>query len=232
MNTFPLRVLHLDEHLLVLDKPPGRIVIPGRGAAERTLREEAEAAFGALWVVHRLDRGTSGVLVLARSASAHRALNVAFEHHRVRKRYLALVRGSPPERERLEAALVPARRGRMRAVAAGDPRGKPAVTEVRLLEAFPARPPWPPLALVEALPETGRTHQIRVHLASAGTPLAVDRDYGDPGPLLGPDGAILLDRTPLHASSLELTHPATGEPLRLEAPLPDDLARLLALLRG
>ncbi|HEX8910131.1 MAG TPA: RluA family pseudouridine synthase, partial [Anaeromyxobacteraceae bacterium] len=114
----------------------------------------------------------------------------------------------------------------------GEVRGKPAVTVVRLLEAFPARPPLPALALVEAAPETGRTHQIRVHLAWAGTALAVDPDYGDAGPLAGADGAVLLVRTPLHAATLALRHPVTGAPLRLEAPLPEDMARVLAAARG
>jgi len=227
-----LPVLHADEHLVAIDKPPGRLVIPGRAAPEQTVREEAEARFGRLWVVHRLDRGTSGVLLFARSAPAHRALNLAFEGHRVTKRYLALVRGTPPPSAIVTAAIAPARRGRMRAAAPGDARGKEAATEVRLLEAFPARPPLPALALVEAQPRTGRTHQIRVHLAFAGTPLAVDPDYGEPGPLRDGRGTVLLDRTPLHAASLALRHPATGEPLRLEAGMPEDMVRVIAAARG
>jgi tRNA pseudouridine32 synthase/23S rRNA pseudouridine746 synthase len=85
---------------------------------------------------------------------------------------------------------------------------------------------------VEALPETGRTHQIRVHLAAAGFPLAVDPDYGEPGPLIGPDGTALLARTPLHAARLEVSHPAGRGPLSIEAPWPPDLARVVAALRG
>ncbi|HEX9290703.1 MAG TPA: RluA family pseudouridine synthase [Anaeromyxobacteraceae bacterium] len=227
-----LSVLHADEHLVAVDKPAGRLVIPGRGAPERTLQEEAQEAFGRLWVVHRLDRGTSGVLVFARTAEAHRTLNLAFDRHEVTKRYLALVRGMPPAEARLDAPIAPARRGRMRPGRSGDPRAKEAATRVRLVEAFPARPPLPALALVEALPETGRTHQIRVHLAWAGTPLAIDPDYGDAAPLADAAGAILLARTPLHASSLEVRHPATGSLLRLDAPLPDDMARAVAAARG
>ncbi|GEJ57379.1 RluA family pseudouridine synthase [Anaeromyxobacter diazotrophicus] len=223
-----LAVLYQDEHLAAVDKPAGRLVIPGRGAPERTVQAEAEEALGRLWVVHRLDRGTSGVLLFARSAAAHRALNLAFDRHEVEKRYLALVRGAPPTEARLDAAIAPARRGRMRPARPGEERGKAAVTRVRLLEAFPARPPLPALALVEARPETGRTHQIRVHLAWAGTPLAVDPDYGDAGPLTGEGGAVLLARTPLHAAGLALRHPISGAPLAIEAPLPEDLARTLA----
>ncbi len=228
-----LRVLHADAALLAVDKPAGRIVIPGRGGDERSLREELEAAHGRLWVVHRLDRGTTGVLVFARTAEAHRTLNLAFDRGEPRKRYLALVRGAPPEEARLDAAIAPARRGRMRPARPGDARGKAAATVIRRLEVFPPRP-WAggALALVEALPETGRTHQIRVHLMHAGYPLAVDPDYGDEGPLLGPDARLLLARTPLHAARLELRHPATGAPLVLEAPLPDDMAGAIEALRA
>jgi len=225
-------VLHADADVLAVDKPAGRIVIPGRSTAEPSLREELEAAHGRLWVVHRLDRGTTGVLLFARTAAAHRALNLAFDRGEPRKRYLALVRGDPPPELRLDAPLVPARRGRMRAAAPGDPRAKAALTVVRTLERFAAPAGAGPLALVEALPETGRTHQIRVHLAGAGFPLAVDPDYGDPGPLLGAAGAPLLARTPLHAARLEVAHPASGAPMVLEAPLPDDLGAALAALRG
>jgi tRNA pseudouridine32 synthase/23S rRNA pseudouridine746 synthase len=225
-------VLLADDHLLAVDKPAGRLVIPGRGTDERSLREELEAIHGPLWVVHRLDRGTTGVLVFARTAAAHRALNLAFDRGEPRKRYLALVRGAPPAERRIDLALAPARRGRMRPARRGEPRAKPSTTVVRLLEAFPPRP-WAggALALVEALPETGRTHQIRVHLAAEGFPLAVDPDYGEDAPLRTADGAVLLERTPLHAARLELRHPSDGRVLAIEAPLPADLAAALAALR-
>ncbi len=226
-----MRVLYQDGDLLAVDKPAGWLVIPGRGAPERTLREEAEALVGRVWVVHRLDRGTSGVLLFARTAAAHRALNLAFDRQAVSKRYLAIVRGAPPE-QRVTAALAPARRGRMRPARPNDPRGKAAATYLRLLEAFPARPPLPALALVEAIPETGRTHQIRVHLAVAGSPLAVDPDYGEGDPLRDEAGRVLVDRTPLHAARIEVDHPATGRRLVLDAPLPEDMARTIAAARG
>jgi tRNA pseudouridine32 synthase/23S rRNA pseudouridine746 synthase len=218
--------------VIALDKQPGQLVIPGRGASERTLLDEAQEVFGRLWVVHRLDRGTSGALLFARTAEAHRTLNLAFDRREVAKRYLALVRGTPPPEARIEVPVAPARRGRMRPARAGDPRAKEATTVVRLVEAFAATPPLLPMALVEALPETGRTHQIRVHLAWAGTPLAVDPDYGDDGPLVDVGGAVLLARTPLHAASLELRHPASGEALKIEVPPPEDMARTIAVLRG
>jgi tRNA pseudouridine32 synthase / 23S rRNA pseudouridine746 synthase len=183
--------------------------------------------------VHRLDRNTTGVLVFARTAEAHRTLNVAFDRGEPEKTYLALVRGSPEPERRIDLALAPARRGKMKPARPGDPRAKPSATVVRRVEVFPDRP-WAlgPLALVEALPETGRTHQIRVHLAAAGYPLAVDPDYGEEAPLRGPDGGILLERTPLHAAKLALRHPVTGGALLLEAPLPADLAAALGALRA
>lgn len=227
-----LRSVFVDEQILVVDKPPGRLVIPGRGAPELTIREVAEAQFGRLWVVHRLDRGTSGVLVFGRTAEAHRALNLAFDRRELTKRYLALVRGRPPAEQEIAVAIAPARRGRMRPARPADPRGKPALTHLRLVEAFAEREGLPALALVEALPETGRTHQIRVHLAYAGIPLAVDPDYGRAEPLIGPGGVILLTRTPLHAASLELSHPTTGARMFLEAPFPSDMAGVMAVARG
>ena len=120
----------------------------------------------------------------------------------------------------------------MRPARPGDPRAKAAATVLRPLERFSLRA-WAggQLVLVEALPETGRTHQIRVHLAAIGLPLAIDPDYGDAGPLHGPDGALLLARTPLHASRLEVAHPAGGGPLVVEAPWPADLARTVEALR-
>jgi tRNA pseudouridine32 synthase/23S rRNA pseudouridine746 synthase len=217
-----MRVLFADPHLVALDKPPGRIVIPGRGPPERTVLDEAQAEHGRLWVVHRLDRGTSGVLLFARTADAHRALNLAFDGRAVEKRYLALVRGAPPDEGRIDAWIAPARKGRMKPVPAGDARGKPSATVVRVVERFPAAG----LTLVECVPETGRTHQIRVHLLAVGTPLAYDPDYGEDAPL--PGG---LARTPLHAASLAFAHPATGARVVVEAPLPEDLARAVEWAR-
>jgi len=221
-----LRLLYEDGHLAAVDKAPGRIVVPGRGAPEVTLREEAEALLGTLWVVHRLDRGTSGVVLFGRSAAAHRGACLAFEQHRVSKRYLALVRGLLDHEVRLDVPVFPGRRGRMR-VSAG---GRASATFFRPLVRFPAREGLPAFTLVEAFPESGRTHQIRVHLAHLGHPLAVDPDYGEAEPLtLG--GRMLLTRTPLHAASLEFLHPVEGRPLRIEAPLPQDMEGTIAALK-
>jgi tRNA pseudouridine32 synthase/23S rRNA pseudouridine746 synthase len=221
-----LEVLLADDQIAAVSKPPGRIVVPGRGAPEETVRQEAEAQLGPLWVVHRLDRFTSGVLLLARTAEAHRTLCGAFEHHRVAKRYLALVRGVLAGDQRVDAPIVAGRKGKMR-VGEGIAGARASTTFLRLVVPFP-----PGASLVEAYPASGRTHQVRVHLAHAGHPLLVDPDYGDDPPWRGPDGAILLERTPLHAASLEFLHPSSGKPVRIEAPLPPDMQRAIDALRS
>ena len=217
--------------LVAVDKPAGMRVIPGRSEeAGPPLRERLESQLGRrVWVVHRLDRDTSGVLLLALDAGSHRTASLAFEHGRADKRYLALV--SPPLSGplRIDAALVPARRARMRVARPGE-EGKPAVTELVPVETFGD------VALVEARPLTGRTHQIRVHLRHAGAPLLVDAQYGRPDPVTerrlgGESDGVVLARTPLHASRL-VVPAAEGMPaVDVSSPLPEDMARALALLR-
>lgn len=221
-----LPVLLADEHLAAVAKPPGRIVVPGRGLPERTVREEAEAILGPLWVVHRLDRGTSGVLLLARSAAVHRDLCALFEKHEVSKRYLALVRGAVSADLRIDVPVAAGRKGRMRA-GEGLPGARPSTTFVRTVLPF-----GDVATLVEAYPASGRTHQVRVHLAHAGHPLVADPDYGEPPPWRAPGGRAALDRTPLHAASLEFLHPVSGQPVRIEAPLPDDMRLVLEELQA
>jgi tRNA pseudouridine32 synthase/23S rRNA pseudouridine746 synthase len=221
-----LSILFADDEIAAVAKPPGRIVVPGRGATEQTVREEAEAKLGPLWVVHRLDRGTSGVLLFARTADAHRALCGAFEHHRVAKRYLALVRGVLEGDRRIDAPVAAGRKGKMRA-GEGIAGARAATTFLRLFAPFP-----PGASLVEAFPASGRTHQVRVHLAHAGHPLLVDPDYGDAPPWRAPGGCAVLERTPLHAASLEFLHPSSGVSVRIEAPLPPDMQGAIEALRA
>ena len=226
----PLRVLHEGAGLLVVAKPAGVLVIPGRGVGEVSLRERLEKQLGRkVFVVHRLDRDTSGVLVFALDAERHRALSQAFEAGQVRKRYRALVEGRVDAPQLVDAALVPARKGRMRVARAGE-QGKPSRTRIRPVESF-AR-----ASLVEAEPLTGRTHQIRVHLLALGHPLLVDHQYGRAEPLtekeLGGTGdTVVLARTPLHAAWLEWPALPGVEPRAFEAPLPEDMGRALELLR-
>ena len=217
---------------LAVDKPAGMLVIPGRGEAEApSLRERLEDQLGrGVFVVHRLDRDTSGVLVMALDARAHRALSMAFEAGRVGKRYLALVEGRVAEPLEVALALAPARRGRMRPTRPGE-EGKAAKTLIRPLEGFAKA------SLVEAEPLTGRTHQIRVHLQASGHPLLVDHQYGRAQPLRASDLGLpgdeeLLARTPLHASRVEIPALEGIRPRVVESPLPRDMARTLEALRG
>ncbi|MBI5502188.1 MAG: RluA family pseudouridine synthase [Deltaproteobacteria bacterium] len=229
-------VLHEDERVLAVAKPAGLVVVPARGEDPATcLRRRLEQERGeSLWVVHRLDRDTSGVVVFARDAGTHRALSLAFERHEVRKTYLAVVRAPPPaERGTIERPLHGARKGKMRPAARGEAGALPATTEYEVLRrwALPAARP----ALVEARPRTGRQHQLRVHLRSIGSPLLVDPLYGGAARVtaadLGvPGDAVLCDRLTLHALRIELPLAGGAAPLRVEAPLPDDLRALLAAL--
>jgi len=220
-----LEALHVDAALLVLAKPSGLVVHPGSSgdALDATLLGRLrEADLGPIHTVHRLDRGTSGVLVFARDPESARKLGEAFTEGRMRKLYLALVRGLAPDEAEIDHAIpkheggpkVPAR-SRMRRLAAIELAGSP-LRETRYS--------W-----VEVLPETGRFHQVRRHLKHLGHPVIGDAVYGR-----GEHNRYLreragLDRLALHASSLELAHPSTGAPLRFEAPLPEALAA--ALLR-
>jgi len=225
----PIEVRYEDEHLLVVSKPAGLVTHPTSARRTGTLvnrllamgiplsRRGGEDRPG---IVHRLDAGTSGLLVVAKDDPTHAALSAMFRRHAVDRRYLALVRGGPQHDEFLiEAPLT--RRGARIHVGRGV--GKDAATEVSVRERF-AR-----AALVEARPRTGRTHQIRVHLAAAGHPVLGDRAYGGSG-----DDArrLGLTRPFLHSWRLGFDHPATGRRLELEDPLPPDLEHALRMVRG
>jgi RluA family pseudouridine synthase len=225
-------VLHRDEFVLALDKPAGMLTVPGRGDATKPLSAFArEIAEGAL-PVHRLDRDTSGVVLFGIGVDAHRTLGRAFETRRAEKQYLALVRGDLAQPVRADVPLERSRRGGMRP-ARGD-EAQQASTDVEPLDRFGVTT-W-----CRCVPRTGRTHQIRVHLASLGHPLLVDPRYGDAGPVLrgqiDPSSAdpqvVVLARTPLHASSIRVPHPSGHGYLRVESPLPGDLVACLDLLRA
>ncbi|QSQ15538.1 RluA family pseudouridine synthase [Myxococcus landrumensis] len=225
-----VRILFEDGGLLVVDKPPGVPVIPGRDGGT-SLRDMLESRRGQkLFVVHRLDRDTSGALVFALDAQTHRSLSVAFEAGKVRKRYLAWVEGRLDEPRLVDAPLIAARKGRMRVARADEPDAKPSRTRVRPVESFDRA------TLVEAEPLTGRTHQIRVHLLSLGHPLLLDHQYGREQPVtekdLGGEGdTLVLERTPLHAARVEWPALPGVAARAVESPLPADMARARELLR-
>jgi 23S rRNA pseudouridine1911/1915/1917 synthase len=212
-------IAYQDEHLLVVDKPPGLVVHPARGHREGTLSQllAGTAAGGdpeRAGIVHRLDRDTSGLLVVARSEEAHRLLQRELAARRIEREYLALVEGLPRARSgTIEAPIGRDPRVRTR-MAVGGNFPREARTHFTLERALPEH------SLLRLRLETGRTHQIRVHLRAIGHPVAGDPEYGTPG-LLG------LGRQFLHATRLALRHPITGEALEVHSPLPPDLAAAL-----
>jgi 23S rRNA pseudouridine1911/1915/1917 synthase len=214
-----------DEHLLVVDKPAGVVVHPARGHLTGTLAQALEGtAEGGdegwrAGLVHRLDRDTSGLLVVAKSDAVHAALKEALQRREITREYAALVEGRPPSRTgTIDAPIGRDRRVRTRMSTDTDnPRA--ARTHFAIAEALAA------YTLLTVTLETGRTHQIRVHLQAIGHPVAGDPEYGTAG-LLG------LTRQFLHARRLAFTHPLTGAAIEVESPLPDDLAAALEAARG
>ncbi len=213
-------ILYADEALLVIAKPSGLLTLPdGHDAGQPHVRALLEARWGRLWIVHRLDRWTSGTLALARNAAAHRAVSLQFQERLTRKVYHALVWGAPPwEGLTLEMPLRP-NTGRRKRTAVDAARGKAACTEVRVLRRLEG------YTLLEAIPRTGRRHQIRAHLYAAGFPLVGDPLYGERKP---PQIPAPLPRLGLHAHTLGLRHPLTGQSLTFRAPYPPDFAAALS----
>ena len=227
----PLGVLYEDEHLLAINKAAGMVVHPGVGTGEDTLVHAllAHCAGGLSGVggverpgiVHRLDKETSGVLLVAKNDAAHRGLSEQFAGRHLRKEYLALVSGVP----RLQSGVIeraisrhPVHRERM-TVGEG---GRPARTDWTIVEVFGDR-----AALLRCRIHSGRTHQIRVHLKSIGHPLLGDKVYGwKPDPALPAPPRVML-----HAERIAFLHPITARPLDVRAPPPEDFAQLLAALR-
>jgi 23S rRNA pseudouridine1911/1915/1917 synthase len=228
--TIELHVVYEDDDILIVDKPSGLVVHPAPGHWQGTLVNALMARgdhYGGIagvarpGIVHRLDRDTSGLLVVARNDAAQTSVMAQLKARRVRKTYLALCQGSVGAAVgRIEAAIGrdPKDRKRMAVV----PDGRPAVTGYRVRERFAG---W---TLLELDLVTGRTHQIRVHLAALGHPVAGDQVYGTGTARKGPDG---LERLFLHAWRLELVSPTSAKLVRVEAPLPDELEAVLAGLR-
>ncbi len=261
-EAIPLAIAYEDESLIVVDKPAGMVVHPAPGAASGTLvnallahcADSLSGIGGAArpGIVHRIDKETSGLLVVAKTDRAHQGLARQFADHSAHRRYLALAHGFIDQTDprlrglpglafepggvlRITTMLGRHPTDRQRQAVSFD-RGRPAVTRARLIEVFGA----PPQAmLVECRLETGRTHQIRVHMAHAGLGLVGDPVYGGSrrpsAKALGPDAAAAIASFPrqaLHAAELGFDHPVSGQRLGFSSPLPADMAELLDRLRG
>jgi 23S rRNA pseudouridine1911/1915/1917 synthase len=241
-EAIPLTVLFEDAHLIVVDKPAGMAAHPAPGSETGTLVNALLAHCGASLsgiggvarpgIVHRLDKDTSGVMVAAKTDTAHRGLAALFERHEIERVYTALTRGAPRNRAGTVTTLIgrsPRDRKKMAVVARG---GREATTHFEVRQRF--GPQARPLAArVACRLETGRTHQIRVHLAHLGAPCLGDPLYGAGAPAPVVRAAMAeagLARQALHAGVLGFVHPITGEALRFERDLPDDLGRLAAAL--
>ncbi|MCC6123469.1 MAG: RluA family pseudouridine synthase [Pirellulales bacterium] len=244
-ENIPLDILYEDDHLVVVNKPPGMVVHPARGHWSGTLAGALQFHFGSTLstsggpsrpgIVHRLDRDTSGVILVARSDFAHAKLARQFADRTIEKEYFALVSGDPPlDRDMIDCPIGfhPHQREKM-AIRRDDVESRPAQTFFEVVERFDG------FAAVRLVPKTGRTHQIRVHLGHIGCPVLCDKQYGgrshitrgeirrDPA-----DDFVLLDRQALHARRLKFRHPAEDRPLEIEAPLPADMQAVLQELRA
>ena len=235
----PLEILYEDEDLVVVNKPAGMVVHPGAGTSGGTLVnallghcDDLSGIGGTMrpGIVHRIDKDTSGILVVAKNDRAHNSLAHQFKEHTIKRVYLALVYGAPKgDRGKIESVIGrhPVDRKRMSGKAR---RGKHAVTHWQVIGRFSG------ITLVRLRLETGRTHQIRVHLSEAGHPLVGDRVYGGSGRLASVTDPRLkglikeLDRQALHAKTLGFIHPATGDYLEFDTELPADMARIVDYL--
>lgn len=248
----PLDVLYEDDSLAVINKPPGMVVHPAKGHWAGTLVGALAHRYSTLsgvggpvrpGIVHRLDRDTSGAIVIAKSDAAHEALALQFHDRKVQKEYLAIVAGRPDrDADRVTESIGPHPTHREKMALRSDhPESRTAETFFEVVERFPG------FALMRAFPKTGRTHQVRLHLAHLRCPVLCDKQYGGRSRLtygelraitrckrLAPDApadAVLLNRQALHAHRLSLAHPHSGAPLVVEAPLPADMQQVLIALR-
>jgi len=247
-QAIPLAVVYEDAHLIVIDKPKGLAVHPGAGHAAGTLVNALLAHCGPSLsgiggvkrpgIVHRLDKDTTGVLVVAKTDRAHAGLAAQFASHgadgQLARRYQAIVWGVPDRpRGTIDAPLARSTANRTRIAVVRAGAGRHAVTRYQVLATYGTEPKKPIASLLELILETGRTHQIRVHLAHIGHPLLGDATYGagfkaSARNLDGPAQAALeaLGRQALHAAELAFVHPVTGKRLHFKSPLPADMARL------
>jgi tRNA pseudouridine32 synthase/23S rRNA pseudouridine746 synthase len=233
-----IQVIWQDAHIIVLNKPAGLLSLPdGYNPNIAHIKAVLSADVGPLWIVHRLDRFTSGVIVLARSAQSHRHLNTQFQEHRVKKIYHALVVGNPEWDQKIIDLPLRVDGDRKHRTVVDIRSGKRSITRLKILDRYKN------YSLVEAIPESGRRHQIRAHLAAKGLPIVCDALYGNGSEIKlsrvdFPKGEEisatikLLSRIGLHARSIMFLHPSTQEELFLEAQYPDDFILTVEILRS
>jgi RluA family pseudouridine synthase len=222
VNAIPPKSLILQEEseFLIVNKPAGVPVLPDGWEKDAPyLVRVLERDYGRLWVVHRLDKITSGVMVFARTAEAHRSLSIQFEKHEAQKVYHAIVNGEPGWEQHTARQRLRADAGHSHRTVVDDKVGKPCETYFRVLERHGGG------SLLEARPASGRTHQIRAHACAIGFPLLGDRLYGAPA-------TNLIPRPALHAWSLTLQHPVSGERVTFNAPYPPDFQKALERIRA
>ena len=213
-----MKIIFEDDQLIVVNKPAGLSVLPdGWEKDSEYLVKQLEEQFDKIFIVHRLDKITSGVMVFARDAETHRALNSQFENHEAQKTYHAIVEGNPKWEEKIARHPLRANVGHKHRTMVDDKRGKPTETRFRVIKRYPES------ALVEAKPMTGRTHQIRVHAYALGHPLVEDTLYGARD-MYG------IGRPMLHAQSLSFIHPGTKERVKFSAAHPADFEEAIKIL--
>ena len=213
-----MKIIYEDDHLIVVDKPAGLSVLPdGWEKDSEYLVRKLEEQSGKVFIVHRLDKITSGVMVFARDAETHRALNIQFENHEAQKTYHAIVEGNPKWEEKIASQPLRANVGHKHRTMVDDKHGKASETRFRVIKRYPES------ALVEAKPMTGRTHQIRVHAYALGHPLVEDTLYGA-------RDRYGIARPMLHAQSLSFIHPGTKERVKFSAPHPADFEEAIKIL--
>ncbi|MBL8061668.1 MAG: RluA family pseudouridine synthase [Anaerolineales bacterium] len=215
-----MQIIFQDASILVVNKPADLSVLPeGWDKDAPYLVRMLEEKYGKVWVIHRIDKITSGVIVFALTAEAHRSLNIQFEKHEVEKAYHAIVNGLPRWEEKVTKFPLRVNVGHKHRTMVDDRNGMRSETRFKILERYQAS------ALVEAVPMTGRTHQIRVHAYAVGYPLLGDILYSAPE-------TDVIPRPALHAYSLGFTHPETGAKMTFQAVYPDDFQAAVNLLRG
>ncbi len=221
----PTKVIYQDTQIIIVDKPAGLSVLPDGWEKDAPyLVKMLEGEFGKIFIVHRLDKTTSGVMIFARTAEAHRLLNMQFDKHEARKIYRAIAEGNPKWDEHIAKHPLRVNVGHKHRTMVDEKNGKPSETRFKVLKRYPqSATDFPLHALLEAQLMTGRTHQVRVHAYALGHPLLGDILYSAPE-------SNLIARPALHAYSLTFTHPATNERVSFTAPYPEDFSEALERL--